>query len=487
MKILMICKGEYRYPFPDVARTLKTLYGCEMIAMTFATPASRMMEASRAFTEVHNIAAHLKQFVEEHHFEECIQILDKMPSSEMVSRMIYADRIILQYPFERVIGLMAGIAQFWETLLERSRPDCIVGEVACASEWVAYSVAQSLGIAFLIPYVTPLAKRVFLTHSPEGQWEPAAEFYQQLKRRGLTAEEECAAEQFLRQFRANKSKPPFLMTSLRSPFHVDLEQLKKRLKRIPFRIQTWIEDGYFEVGSYHGTPPWKPVWIDITKGFRHLDAEFRYFGHKIPQCRKVYFPLHVQPEYTTDVRAPFYTNQPAVVENIAKSTPAGYRVMVKEHPGMKGLRAPGYYRSLRDLYNVDLLSPSVEGHELVLSSDVIVTITGTTAWESILYEKPVIALGPLCYDYCDLVYRCRNITDLPELIREALTGFRPDHNAVLKFIWSILATAYTFDWGSGISNPGMLAHDNLERIAAAIIASIPPHKALSTYASLAPA
>ena len=115
----------------------------------------------------------------------------------------------------------------------------------------------------------------------------------------------------------------------------------------------------------------------------------------------------------------------------------------------------------------------------------IVTITGTTAWESVLYEKPVIALGPLCYDYCDLIYRCRNITDLPGLIREALNGFRPDHNAVLRFIWSILATAYTFDWGSGISNPGMLAHDNLERIAAAIIASSSPHNALSKTDSVA--
>ena len=148
------------------------------------------------------------------------------------------------------------------------------------------------------------------------------------------------------------------------------------------------------MGSYHGTAPWKPIWQDGTRGVRNLITEGRHFGNQIPQGRKVYFPLHVQPEYTTDVRAPFYTNQPALVENIAKAVPAGYRVEVKEHPGMKGLRAPGYYQTMQSLYNVDLLSPSVDGHELILDSDVILTITGTTAWESILYEKPVIALWP---------------------------------------------------------------------------------------------
>ena len=185
MKILMICKGEYRYYFPEIARTLKGLYGCEVIAMAFTSPSTRMMEKSGAFAEVHNLAAHLKKFIKEHDSEECIQILQEMPSSEMFNRMVYADRIILEYPFERVIGLMAGIAIFWETLLGNSRPDAVFGEVACASEWVAYSVARSLGITYLIPYVIPIAKRAFMTHSPEGQWEPAAELHQTIEERGI--------------------------------------------------------------------------------------------------------------------------------------------------------------------------------------------------------------------------------------------------------------------------------------------------------------
>lgn len=469
MKALLICKGEYRYSFPAIARTLRSRYDCEVVAMAFTTPATRMLEQSGAFTEVHNLAAFLKQRAEVCDPEESIAALRATEFARLMNTMVYADRILLQYPFERVIGFMAAIVRFWEDLFREIRPDIVVGEVACATEWVAWCIARSLEIEYLIPYPTPLSKRVIFVRSPQGGWDEAEDYYQRLKQRDLTPQENETASRFLEEFRAEKVKPPFLKPALRSPFYVDWRLLAKRLKRIPFRLRTWLEDGQFEVGSYHGTPPWQPIWTDGTRGLRHLAAEALHFAHAIPPGRKLYFPLHFQPEYTTDVRAPFCTNQIALIENIAKAAPPGYRVVVKEHPGMKGSRALNYYRPLRRLYNAALLSPSVDGHDLITSSDVVLTITGTTAWEAILYEKPVIAFGPLCYGYFDLIYHCRNIEDLPDLLAEALTTFRPNRTLLLKFIWSILATAHTFEWGDGIRKPAILEPDNLDRIAAAIM------------------
>jgi hypothetical protein len=437
--------------------------------MTFTTPSTRMMEKTGAFREVHNLAAHLKQFVKDRKLEECIQSLQGTPFAETLSAMVYADRIISRYSFERVIKIMAGVLNFWEGVLARIRPDAIVGEIACATEWIGYCVAQSLNISYLAPYITPVANRVFFVRSPQSNWEAAERAYQEIKRRDLTPEEASIAEEFLSGFRVNKVKPPFLSRALRSPLHLDANLVAKRIGRIPFRIQTYLEDGYFEVGSYHGTPPWESIWHDALRVLRHFVYEKFVFKTRIPEGGKVYFPLHVQPEYTTDVRAPFYTNQGALIENIAKSVPMGYRVVVKEHPGMKGERKLSYYRQFRNFYNVDLLSSSVDGHDLIMSSDVNLTISGTTAWESILYEKPVIAFGPLCYGYFDLVYQCKNITELPYLITEAIRSFRPDRPMLLKFIWSFLATAHTFQWGDSIGNPKVVQTKNLEMIAKAIL------------------
>ena len=242
---------------------------------------------------------------------------------------------------------MAGVLSFWNRVLPKVRPNAIVGEIACASEWVGYCVAQSLGIEYLIPYMTPSGYRVFFARSPQGTWEEAETAYLETKRRSLTADEMKTAEVFLDTFRAGRVKPPFLAAGLRSPVRIDIGEIIKRIKRIPFRVQTYWEDGFFEVGSYHGTPPWEPLWHDVRKVLRYLAQQRMVFRSTIPEGKKVYFPLHVQPEYTTDVRAPFYTNQFAIVENIAKSIPIGYRVVVKEHPGMKGERTFSYYRQFR--------------------------------------------------------------------------------------------------------------------------------------------
>ena len=150
----------------------------------------------------------------------------------------------------------------------------------------------------------------------------------------------------------------------------------------------------------------------------------------------------------------------------------GCRVIVKEHPGMKGERKLSYYRELRKLYNVQLLSPSVDSHDVIQQSNAVLTITGSSAWEAILYEKPVIAFGPLCYAFGDRLYRCTNVADLPGLLRAALHGFRPNHDEVLKFVWSLLASAHQLEWGDPIRNRRILEKRNVEKIADAIVSEI---------------
>src|SRR5205823_6797277 len=98
---------------------------------------------------------------------------------------------------------------------------------------------------------------------------------------------------------------------------------------------------------------------------------------------------------------PFLTDQLALIHYIAKSLPAGHDLMVKEHPAMKGYRDLSYYRRLKEMYNVHLMSPRTDSHELIKASDAVFTITGTTGWEGLLYGKPVIAFGPLCYGFAE--------------------------------------------------------------------------------------
>jgi hypothetical protein len=475
MKILFICKGEYRYFFPAIARALKDIFGCEVVAVCFGSPAARMLEKQQSFGEVHNLAAYLKQEVSRLDLAECCDLLgdyELTSQCDNLNTMVHADRILKGYPFERILRILAAVVRFWKDVLQEWRPDVVIGEVACATEWLAWAQANRLGVPYLIPYPTPFANRFFFIQEPAGRWERMERQFDEVSRRELTSKETQIAENFVQEFRARKPKPSFLDWSLRSPLSPDIRRLSKKIARIPYRIQSWTEDGQFEIASYHGTPPWEPVWQEILRVCRHVFSEATMLRKAAETRPIVYFPLHVQPEFTTDVRAPFSANQIALIENISRSLPIEYRIVVKEHPGMKGWRALSDYRELKKLHNLQLVSPSVDGHDLIQQSDAVLTITGSSAWEAILYEKPVIAFGPLCYGFFNLIYHCTNIAELPAVLSEALRHYRPNHELLLKFVHSFLTSAYELEWADPIRSPQILERQNVERIASAILTEV---------------
>jgi hypothetical protein len=474
MRILLVCKGDLRRFFPSVAAALREQHGCRVSAVTFATPATRALVRLGVFDEVHNLAAHLKQWTRQHDVDECSKFLaaSDLCEPEHLNAMILSDRIIGRYRFERVIKIVAAVCDFWRIVLDTLQPDAVLGEIASVSEWIAWSVAKRMNIRYLAPYPTPVAQRFFFIDSPAGGWDAMERAYAEARDRELSTDEYRQAAQFLHQFRGQRLKPPSLALGLRFPFNLDPARWIQRLGRIPFRVATYLEDGDVEVGSFHGTPPWEPVWADTLRILRHIATEATTFEREVVEGKTAFFGLHTQPEFTTDVRAPFFTNQVALAENIARSLPVGHRLVVKEHPGMKGERPRSYYRPLKKLYNVRLVSPAVDSHALILRSDVVFTITGTTAWEGILYEKPVIAFGPVGYRFFELLYECQNITDLPWLIREALHSFKPDRRRLLKLVWSLLESAHQGEWGDSLADARILNRANVNEIAHAIVAEL---------------
>ena len=60
-----------------------------------------------------------------------------------------------------------------------------------------------------------------------------------------------------------------------------------------------------------------------------------------------YFPLSVQPELSTNLWAPMFTNLFELIRQIAISLPSGMSLVVKEHPIMLGRRSKKYYEKLK--------------------------------------------------------------------------------------------------------------------------------------------
>lgn len=142
-----------------------------------------------------------------------------------------------------------------------------------------------------------------------------------------------------------------------------------------------------------------------------------------PSDKIIYYALSYEPEKAMLLGSPFYTNQIALISNIAKSIPVEYTLYVKEHPGMDelGWRDIFYYEQLLDLPNVKLIHPSLSNEELIKKCFLAITIRGTLGLEAAFYEKPSINFNSNSgYSELPSVYTISNIEELPEAIRNSL-------------------------------------------------------------------
>ena len=90
------------------------------------------------------------------------------------------------------------------------------------------------------------------------------------------------------------------------------------------------------------------------------------------------------------------------------------------------------------------------------------------AWEAILSQKPVIAFGPLCYDFCDRIFRCTEVEELPALLPQVLKRFKPDHGLVLRLVDALLDSAHEGEWNVPLRLPSAGSPEDYRRVARAI-------------------
>ena len=84
----------------------------------------------------------------------------------------------------------------------------------------------------------------------------------------------------------------------------------------------------------------------------------------------IYFPLHVEPERSLLIAAPYFTNQLEFITSLAKSIPIGFKLFVKEHPSqlLREWRPISYYKELLSIPNVEVIHPDFDNTQLIKNS-----------------------------------------------------------------------------------------------------------------------
>lgn len=211
-------------------------------------------------------------------------------------------------------------------------------------------------------------------------------------------------------------------------------------KRNVIRLLEKVRDKYL-LGKYQ---EFGYVGHHVATHLRMLRNSIRLRPHYTALNRLggfVYFPLHVPGDMALTVRSPQYLDQLSVVENLLRLTPAGFNVVVKEHPAMIGAcDAPRLVEMSRRHPQLKILAPSTNNYEAIKAAGLVVSINSKSGVEALLLGKPVIVLGDAFYSSCAMARRVERYADLKKAIAELLQGYRaPTEDVLIDYLSRVWA------------------------------------------------
>jgi hypothetical protein len=181
------------------------------------------------------------------------------------------------------------------------------------------------------------------------------------------------------------------------------------------------------------------------------------------------FFLHMEPEITVEGLAFETKDQAATANLIAAALPIGMKLLVKEHPAMKGKRPTLFYKKLLKTSNIIIVNDSVSSYDILNHAKILFTLTGSVSLESIFVGKPVVILGEIFHKNFKGVNHIDNIQNLKHKVNEVLnsTTLSANREDAFKTLWSMYVSSYKGKIGSQYSYEEMSTSENLELIAKA--------------------
>jgi hypothetical protein len=132
----------------------------------------------------------------------------------------------------------------------------------------------------------------------------------------------------------------------------------------------------------------------------------------------VYFPLHFEPEKSTNPEGEDFHDQFLALVALRKLLPLSINIVVKEHPsqfhiffkGSKG-RSSLFYKLIKNIKGVIFVGTENDTFDLIRNSNLVATITGSVAIEAALVGKVGLVFGRTWYEGCPNTIKWnRNLT-----------------------------------------------------------------------------
>jgi CDP-glycerol glycerophosphotransferase (TagB/SpsB family) len=157
-------------------------------------------------------------------------------------------------------------------------------------------------------------------------------------------------------------------------------------------------------------------------------ANARYSPEGLANLHYIYLPLKEDPSTAPDSQSPFWASQYYLAELVCSTVPAGYKLLIQDHPDNSGRRPARFYRDLARLPSVVLIDAAEEARPYINHAALVITDDSPAGWQALLLGRPVIALTDSFYTASDLAQRLHDPEQLgatvlrvlaPTLVRDA--------------------------------------------------------------------
>ncbi len=368
---------------------------------------------------------------------------------------IYADRDIIlynkysEYTYEDNLKILQIFFKNIEELIENARPDYVIFTViASMPSYILYNMAQKKGIKTILFTIARVGNRIILDDGIDN-FGKVDNVYKKIKE-GYNSPHKREALNYLQEFRKGQQKSGyFTLLYIQQLKNKNILQVFKRTSRIfHYFYQTKI--GYYKNDyKFKNKTTIRAIQEEIKRIINRKRVQNdKLYAKPDLDDKYIFFPLHLEPEMATMIKAPFYINQLALIENIAKSLPIGLKLYVKDHPSMvlSGGRSISYYKKLQEIPNLKLVHPSIDSYELIKNSQLVATITGTVGFEALLLKKPVITFGDVFYNKMSMVTECENIEGLPHIVQQLTTSYQHDEKELINYLTAIFESSIDINY-----------------------------------------
>lgn len=347
-----------------------------------------------------------------------------------VDHLIFTERQFYQLSRSEALSRTVNIANSYHDLFaEHSFKYTFQGRGPEIHKLLAHYITEHENGVSIWAEFSPFDDTYALTTSLDGRWDN----YQTIPYEDIPGAEREATHQHIKQFREErrfyaKNDDGDGSGAMESVISKAIESAKNIIGRTrPGQLRDQIrQEAHLELNRRV-----TDYLLPTVEESRQLCRDTKY----------VFFPLQYPIESRLTVFSPQFYNQLYLVEYLGRILPSSTQLFVKGHPHHPGHPAPERMRRVAKNDQITFLHYDMHAHETIEHAEAIVVVNNTIGYESIYYQKPLLALGTPTYADTPAVTQVPSLADLPEILSEKISTTVQEETTV-ESIYSLQETSW---------------------------------------------